>query len=258
MSVQISLTGLSFLVKNTDSNETHFFTENKFDGTRSPEEIELEIDTILSETDALQLPFTEVTLIYTNTIYTTVPASLFDESKASEYLKFNSKILANDFIAFDTVETQDLVVVYIPFVNINNYFFDRFGSFQYFHGTSIFLKKILSAEKYSIVSKFYMHVQEDQFDCISIKNGALQLCNTYSYKTPEDFIYYTLFCLEQLKLNPDSLSVFICGEIDENDANYKMLYTYIRNISFLKTESDLVIDGASQTTHKKFIIKNAL
>lgn len=257
LSVQISLTGLSFLVKNKSSNRTHFFIEKKFESTRTPEEIEVKIDTIISENEALQVPFSEITLIYTNTIYTTVPESLFDESKASEYLKFNSKILANDFIAFDTIDAHEIVVVYIPFVNINNYFFETYGSFQYFHGASIFLKKILTAEKYSIVPKFYIHVQEDQFDCISIKNGALQLCNTYSFKTPEDFIYYTLFCFEQLKLNPDTLSVFLCGDIEETDANYKMLYTYIRNLSFLKSESDIVIDGPSEAAHKKFIIKNA-
>src|SRR5690606_25090688 len=136
-------------------------------------------------------------VIYSTPIYSLVPASIFDETKASEYLKFNSKLLANDFMAHDILEDREIVVVYVPFMNINNFFFEKYGAFNYFHSTTVLLKTIFGAEKYSL-PKMYLHFQKNSFDCIVLKNGELQLCNTYSFKTPEDFIYYTLFCMEQL------------------------------------------------------------
>jgi hypothetical protein len=248
------LTGLSFLVINSETKAVHFFCEKKF--KRTPEELLSEIETVISETEALQQKFSDVTVIFTNKIYTVIPFSLFEESKVSEYLKFNSKILPSDFIAHDIIDNYDIAVVYVPYVNINNYFFDRFGSFQYYHGTSLFLKNVLDSERHSIIPKIYLHVQREQFDCIVVKNGDLQLCNTYSYKTPEDLVYYVLFCLEQLNLNPDTISLLLCGDIEENDANYKLLFTYVRNISFTTApqSANLVID--SEASHKNYLLKS--
>ena len=257
LSVQVSLTGLSFLVINLETKESLFFSEKSIGSGATPEELLQEIDTIIAENEILQSKFEEVVVIFSNNIYTTVPVSLFDETKASEYLKFNSKILSNDFIAHDIIESYDAVVVYIPLVNINNYFFERFGSFQYYHAVSIFLKEVLSASKHTIGPRMYLHVQEEQLDAIVLADGNLQLCNSFLFKTSEDFIYYVLFCLEQLKLNPDTIPVVLCGTIDTKDSNYEILYTYIRNISFVENVSDDNFQETSGVPRKNYLLKNA-
>lgn len=258
LSVQVSLTGLSFLVTDSDNKKSVFFSEEDFGGTRTPEEILIEIERVLDTSEALQYQFDDVSLIFANNIYSIIPNSLFDETKASEYLKFNSKILSNDYITHDSIENHDLVTVYVPYVNITNYFFDRFGTFQYFHSTSVLLKTILDHEKHTIVPKVYIHVQKDFFDCIIVRDGTLQLCNSYPYRTPEDFIYYILFCLEQLQLNPDTVNLYLCGNINENDDNYEILYNYIRNINFtdLPALDRMQID--TKDDHHHFILKNNL
>ena len=256
LSVQVSLTGLSFLVKSLDQ-EIIFFTEKNVGSGATAEELLLEIDTIIAENDALHLKFDEVIVLYSNNVYTTVPSSLFDETKASEYLKFNSKILANDFIAFDLIESNNLVVIYIPFVNINNYFFDRFGSFQYYHAVSIFLKDVLHSAKQSIGPKMCLNVQEEQLDAIILVDGSLQLCNSFLFKTSEDFIYYVLFCLEQLKLNPDTIPIILSGAIEKEDPNYEILYKYIRNISFVEGTSNRHSQLTMEASHKNYLLKNA-
>ena len=215
----------------------------------------MEIENLISENEILQQNFSDVSLIYSTAIYSLVPTILFDETKASEYLKFNSKILANDYIAHDVLETQGIVVVYVPFMNINNFFFEKYGSFNYYHSVSVMLKAILEKEKYSL-PKMYLHFQQNSFDCIVLKNGELQLCNTYGYKTAEDFIYYTLFCMEQLKLDPETLPVLLCGDIGKDDDTYKMAYTYIRNIEFVGADMNtLKIDGQEEA-HRFFTLKN--
>ena len=187
-------------------------------------------------------------------MYATVPLAIFEEPRASEYLKFNSKILSTDFIAHDIIDDQNIVVVYVPFVNINNYFFEKYGSFKYYHGVTSLLKIVLKNERHSIVPKMYLHLQGGMVDCVVIKDGNLQLCNTYSYRTPEDLIYYILFCMEQLKINPDTVPVFLCGNIEKDDAYYEILYTYIRTIQFVDNNSALTLE----TSHKNSLINNAL
>ena len=258
LSVQVSLTGLSFLVADLEMKVTHFFSEKTFPTPLSPEELLFEIDSSISNNDVLRASFSEVVVVYSTKMYTTVPLPLFEESRASEYLKFNAKILATDFIAHDIIAhdiiAQDnLVVVYVPFVNINNFFFEKYGSFQYYHGATALLKRIFKIEKYAIVPKMYLQVQHEQVDCVIVDDG-LRLCNTYSFKTPEDFIYYILFSLEQLKLSPESITVFLSGNIEKGDDNYQLLYTYIRTIKFVENIMSLTSDGS----HKDFLINNSL
>jgi len=232
LSVQVTLNGLSFLVTNSITKDAVFFLEKKEESLQSPEELLEILDYHLSSIEELKGDFEEVILLYATHLYTLVPLSLFDPSRASEYLKFNTKILPGDFIATDEVTEADAIVVYVPFVNLNNYMFDRFGSFKYFHTSTLLLEHILKAEKHNQEAKVYINIQQSSFDMIIVKKGIIKLINRYQFNTPEDLVYYVLFCFEQLKLNPDSVETILMGSIDKNDDNYALLFTYIRNISF--------------------------
>jgi hypothetical protein len=252
------LTGLSFLVSILDTKEVSFFLEKKFDSHYTPESVLFALEQIVAATPELQESFEQVTVIYATDVYSLVPASLFHETKASDYLKFNSKILANDFIANDVIENHEMVVVYVPYVNINNYLFDRFGSFQYYHATSILLKSILDVEKHTSGYKVFVHVLDNTFDLTVLQDGKLQLCNSYPYKTTEDFLYYILFCMEQLKLNPNSVETRVCGMITETDAIFEILYKYIRNVSFLQKDSQVKASSTYEGMQQHFLLNHHL
>lgn len=257
LSVQVSLTGLSFLVTKITSRNVVFIYEKRFESSNTPEELLDHIKQILSEHAELQLDFNDVTVIYATNLYSVVPTPLFDETKASDYLKFNSKILANDFIAYDVIEPNNITIVYVPFVNINNFFFDKYGSFQYFHSGTILLRSILNHEKNSINKKVYLHVLNDTFDIIIADNNSLELCNTHSFRTPEDFIYYILFTLEQLNLNPESIEIVLCGDINEEDDTYEILYHYIRHVSFFNSDHSLGYVFENELPHQNYLLKYA-
>jgi len=256
LSVQISMIGLSFLITNAETKEVVFFKEEPLNRPHTPEELQLVLERVLNTHNALEGPFTEVVVLFSTPICTVVPSTLFDANKAIEYLKFNSKILASDFVAYDEVMKQDTVVVYIPFVNINNLFFERFGAFKYYHTTSLLLKDVLETHKLSTTKEVFINVQSDFFTLIIMFNGKLHLCNSYSYKTPEDFIYYVLFCFEQLKLNPDSVRVTLSGSVSKNDTLYNLLYTYVRHIDFVKASKLNTLGTNSKEHHHHYILKS--
>ncbi|MCH9659831.1 MAG: DUF3822 family protein [Bacteroidetes bacterium] len=250
LSVQISLTGLSFLVSSENDEAIHF-VEKDFDQPNTPEELLAEIIEVLNLPE-FQQHYSRVSLVYSTNTYSAVPAAIFEEQKASEYLKFNTKILSNDFISHDVIDGYDLVIVYVPLININNYIFDRFGSFEYYHAVSLLLRQCLTAEKFALDTKVYLHIQRSQFECIIMKKGELLLCNSYPYTTPEDFIYYVLFCLEQLKINPDTVITLLCGAVTIEDPNYNMLYNYIRNVKFF---SPITTPLKQEATHEHLLHK---
>ena len=98
LSVQLSLSGLSFLVTNIETKEIYFFLEKKYKKPINPEELIVYLKSIFNENKELNDAFNEVATIYATSLYSLVPSNLFDASKTSEYLKFNSKILATDFL----------------------------------------------------------------------------------------------------------------------------------------------------------------
>ncbi len=105
--------------------------------------------------------------------------------------------------------------------------------------------------------KVFIHVSNEIFDFIVVKNGKLLICNSFLYKTPEDFIYYILFCFEQLKLNPDEVKTVLLGSINEEDDTYKILYKYVRNIEFLKSKQKIKL-SESDNTHHNFLLKSII
>lgn len=251
LSVQIALTGLSFLITSQDGTVINSF-QKSFKSKLTPEEVLIELRSLFKQEIALQGSFEKVKLVYHNSNYTLVPEVLFDESKLSEYLKFNTKILGNDHIVYDEIGNHELQVVYIPLVNINNYLFDRFGSFEFYHAASILLKSLLDKERHQQLTKAYVHVGSAQFDLVIVENGALQMCNSYLFETPEDFIYYILFAFEQLKINPDSVSTLLFGNINDQSDLYEIAYTYIRNVGLQNSSTE------DTATSNNFLLRHVL
>ena len=237
MSVQISLTGLSFLVTDANKSPLHY-KKIEFDYPIAAEELQWNLEKTIKESPELNQSHEKITVIHASNLYTVVPQSLFDESRASDFLKFNTKILTNDYVGFDTLSELGMVVVYLPFISANNYLFDTFGSFDYYHASTRLLDFILNKDKFETQPRAHLHIQKGYFDCIVVKNGKLELANSYSYKTPEDFIYFVLFCFEQLGLNPNEVETLVSGTIDMESPLYDILYTYIRNVYF--QENDLI------------------
>ena len=218
LSVQISLIGHSFLVKDVSLNTVLFSHSSTFSSATSPDEALIELTTTINKFSELQGSFDSITVVHQN--------------EAANYLKFNTKILPTDFIAFDNITNQEIVVVYVPYININNYIFETYGSFKYYHSSSIAIEESIKSSSFKKETTVFIDITEDTFFCTIISKGKLQLHNVYSYKTSEDFIYYTLFCFEQLQLDPNETPIVLSGAISKEDDLYKILFRYIRHITF--------------------------
>jgi len=193
LSIQLNLNGLSFFVLNTMDSEIEYLKSVCFENKQTPQALLDQLTHFFNSLEELQKQFRKVTIIHDNELATLVPKPLFDESNLVDYLKFNTKILKTDFITYDQLVIADIMVVYIPLVNINNFIFDRFGSFEYKHSATIILNRILTLEKNSNLLRMYLNIEETHFEIIVVENNKLKFYNRFEYNTKEDFIYYLLF-----------------------------------------------------------------
>ncbi|WP_439127448.1 DUF3822 family protein [Polaribacter sp.] len=239
LSIQFNLDGFSFCIHNPNTNEDVYFSEYSFVETlKTPEELLEKIKGIFKEDTILQKDFNEVQVIHQNNLNTLVPSSFFNENHLKTYLSTNIKTLATDFITFDEIKTLSTHNVYIPYVNINNYFFQHFGEFEYKHHTTAFIEKII---KLNIAKEqtMFVNVSKNSLDILVIENNKILLANSFSYNSKEDFIYYILFVAEQLNLNTNMFSLYFTGIITLESDIYKIAFNFIRNIYFLESNNPI-------------------
>ncbi len=259
LSIQIRLSGLSFCVLNRTTHTIELLDRILLDKKATPFELLNHLKTYIETHDAMRHNFDSVTCIYQNELATLVPNAIFDDSKLADYLKFNAKILQSDFISYDELILNDSANVYIPLVNINNYLFDTYGSFEYKHASSVFIETLLQRANTHADDALYININELSFEVICIQNQKLVLYNSFEYITKEDFIYYVLFTIEQLKLNPETVNTFLSGQIDDSDELFAIAYTYIRHVMFMDTSYSFKFDEAVITprSHDHFILLNS-
>ncbi len=243
LSIQVSLNGLSFCTVNTD-NEITSLEVDDFGVNLSPEQVLDKIKYLFDHNEHLKYDFESVQVIYQNELYTCVPKALFDSESLKEYLKYNIKVLENDFIAYDELDQHEINVVYIPYTNIYNFFFETFGSFTYKHSSTILIDNILSKEKNSETTSVIAHMNSISFDLIITQKGKLVLGNSYIYETPEDFLYYVMFATEQLRLNPEEFQLTFLGAISKNSPIYTIAHKYIRNVALGNRNNDIKISDS--------------
>jgi hypothetical protein len=232
LSIQVSLSGLSFCILHKDSNTITYIKHIAFENKVNPIELLDKLKHAFNSEEVLNETFSAVNVIHVNDLSSLVPKPLFNEDYLADYLKFNSKILKSDFITFDDISINDSVNVYVPYVNLNNFIYDQHGSFTYKHFSTVLIENILTLEKNAIDTKVYAHISQNHFEIVIVNNGELLIYNTFEYTTKEDFIYYLLFTTEQLQLNPETLHLVFIGDINKDDELYDISYQYIRNVSF--------------------------
>lgn len=259
LSIQVSLNGLSFCVADTVSQKLLLSDRVDFAFEKNPMDAKDELHKLFLKHDIENMQFDEVVTVHRNTLFALVPKSLFNADNLYEYLKFNTKILANDILAYDEVENHDLVIVYVPYVNINNYIYDLFGEFHYMHNGTVLLQSLMNNQTQNQETTCFVHVSKDQLDITVLNQRKLMLYNSFKYDTKEDFAYYLLFVLEQLELDPKTAIVKLFGDIEEDDATFKLCYDYIQHISiFAPSTQQLMKLGEPSTSSIDFTLINTI
>lgn len=239
LSIQVRLDGFSFFIQNLDTLAIEHYENHPFDRAIDPLGLTKKLEDLYIKSTILKQAFKKVSVVYINSLFTFVPKAVFNENSIADYLKFNIKILATDFIAYDILEEQDIVCVYIPYTNCNNLFFEYYGSFDYRHSMSLLVQNAVNLKnKPTKEPSLLVNIHKSSFEVVVYQNKKLLLANTFEFTSKEDFIYYLLFTMEQLSLEPETTQVQLVGNITKESSLYEMAYTYIREISISNKEQN--------------------
>ncbi|MEO9893789.1 DUF3822 family protein [Aurantibacter sp.] len=231
LSIQVSLNGLSFCIWDSIANSIISSENIVFQKELTPYAVQKELKAICEKYDIANKKFADIIVIHRNNLFSFVPKSLFDENELANYLKFNSKILANDHVAYDELENYEMCNVYVPFVNINNYIFELFGSFIYKHSATVMVESLMNNYSGNKNATCFAHITETQMELTIMENKKLLLYNSFDYVTKEDFMYYLLFTLEQLKMDTEKIVLKLFGAIEKHDDLFNLCTQYVKDVS---------------------------
>ena len=238
LSIQLSLNGFSFCVFNSH-NEITFKTSELSKVKFSEFELLKLIEEVFEKNIELNTEFTNVEVTYQNELFALVPKEIFQEEFKSNYLNYSVKTLATDFIEHEEIGHTGIINVYIPYVNLNNFLIDKVGEFSFQHSSGVLIQELLNKETNNLAEKVHVAVSHQYFELIVTKGDQLLLFNGFNYHTNEDVLYYILFCMEQLQLDPNHVQLDLLNEIDSDLFN--TIYTYVRNVNTSTTKSDELI-----------------
>ncbi len=228
LSVLISQDGLSFYIYHDQKVLDQWNTS--FERSMNPSLILDQVEQEFESNQVLSSTFENVTLFYNHDLFCLVPAALFQKNNAADYLKYNARLLKTDLISHEKVD--DVVMVYIAFENINNFFFEKVGSFDYYHYASQLLKfyKETALKDQNVIytdffdNKFYMSIYD---------SAKLQSLNLFPYDSREDALYYIMFGLQQHNLDPAKVQLIMHGT-DSFIKVEELLNAYVSNIKLEK------------------------
>ena len=198
LKINVSLNELTVILKSVSENTTIFSKNLKFLENSSTDVLLDKLKLCLEKLELRNV--LRVKLVVNNDLSVLVPNNMYDNDLKLSYLKFNSEVLENDKAEVDELIEIDAKNVYIPYANINNFLIDKFGSFEFYHYSTLLIQNIFNKIECSDCIHYYADAQQNFLNIIIFKGKSLIYSNSFNYKTKEDLLYYILFVSKQAKI----------------------------------------------------------
>ena len=164
---------------------------------------------------------------------TLVPSPLFIPDELEGFAQFNFPVDDQDKIFHGKLRNLDAYIVYTfpePLVSI---FSETLKQYKYFSHSGTFIESLLVLNKnQKNQTTVYVNVRKSFLDITILNNQKLLFFNTFKYTTKEDFIYFVIYVMEQLQLNPEEVELVPMGMIERNSGLFETIIKYVRNVRF--------------------------
>jgi len=232
--ILIGQESLQYCILDTEKNTFVALADCKMPSSpKTPETFYSDISQLISEDEILQKKYPSVIIGIDTAAHTLIPAPLFDSEHSKKYLEFNFGLIGNGKVTTDRLEEIDAYNVYAIPPGLLDVLQVNFREAAIFHRTSALIRAIHHHHKISSgLACLFLNVRDRFIDLISFEGVRLVYFNSYSCLSKEDMLYYTLYTLEQLKLSPDTVQIFISGMLDAGSDSHRLLEQYIRMVSF--------------------------
>ena len=232
LSVQVGNDGLTYCVFDIRNNRYIAFETYSFNGIHHHDQRLNAIHEIVLQNDTMNNLFKSVQVGIISERSTLIPNAVFEKGKEGSYLGFNLPEKKNETaLVYDMKSIPAKNIFSVPNDLITT-FKKYFPNVKFNHHSSPLIENLMTTYKNQTGKRIFVHVQLSHFEIIILDGKELIYYNSFRHQSSEDFIYYLLFVMEQVELNPETAELTLLGEVERNSALYSIVYNYVRNIKF--------------------------
>lgn len=231
--IQLSLEGFSFTIFDTLSSR---FLSLESQETGGPGDAALMTTLLKGCTtghDWLGRNYAGITVLFETSRSTLVPSPLYDPADQDLLAGFNFKVEDGMEILHDHLPNADAYLVYAIEGGLATVLQQLFPGHVLKCHASVLIEELLILNKnLPALKRMFVNVRGGWLDVVITEGRQLLFYNSFPYHSDQDFIYYVIFVIEQLNLNPEEIDLKLSGAIDRKSTLFDMAWKYIRNIQF--------------------------
>ncbi len=235
LSIRLSLDGFSFNILDIEKNRHLALISYLLQEISDYDDLRKEINNIFSQQYLLQRFYSRTYILFETNKSTLIPSALFNSNALQDYLRFNHFLHKDDEVHFDKLINLEACQIFAVPRIIRETFKEKYTKFRIVHYLSSLIENLLLQTKNQhIENSLFVNVRNSVFDLVYIDNSKLKFVNTFRYRTAEDFAYFTLYTMEQLKFNPEDTALICMGDFDKSSKLYEIAYKYVRRVHFIE------------------------
>lgn len=241
--IALSQKAIRFAVADTVRNKFVVLEDYELITVFTPLQMAEQLRLITTENPLLQEQhWNVVRASFSNLHFTLVPETLYDPAHQQDYLRLH--------IELNTL--QDVVLSYrhsgLEAINIFSVdavayktLQETFGRqrVQVVHQTSALIRSILHHTDRSPARQMCIFVERNLVTILVVSQSGLEFCNVFQYQSPEDFIYFIVFVMQEQKLNPEQETLLVWGDITHDSSLFHILQKYVRHVKLGKKPADV-------------------
>jgi hypothetical protein len=241
--IAISARAIRFAVADVERNKFVVLEDYELITVFTPLQVAEQLSLIAAQSPILQEQrWLEVRVSISNHYFTLVPETLFDPAHQEDYLRLHSDLdLQQQVILFNRTCGLEVVNIFamegVIYRMAQSLFPER--SVQFMHLTSSLIRSAMHQPERKDGRYMFLFVERNYVTILVVDQNGLQFCNVFHYFSPEDFIYFVIFVMQEQKMNPEQETITAWGDITHDSSLFNMLKKYIRQVRFGKRPADV-------------------
>lgn len=233
LSIRIAPDGFSFCTLDPVINKFIQIQHVQFDESKS---MIAQAEACFENYGKLNLPYKKTLILVPSLQSTLVPSAIYQEEEKDTWMTFTHSLeKKNNTIVASKIKLADAVHLFKIKNEIKELMNKQFQEPIFIHPHSPIIESNLSTNLTDGENKLlFLNIESNYVDILVFGNNNLQLCNTFSIKSSNDFIYFTLFVFEQMKISISNVSVIVSGRHPNFDEMLNHLRKYIKNVQSAK------------------------
>lgn len=226
---------LRVAVVDTDEKKCMVLEDYRFSGVLSRQDTISHLNAVLEGHLVLRAGYWgEVALIARTGGFSHIPQEYFDETQKASYLYFHPNNLENMDLYSYYHTNKGLYSIFQVEQEFVDWAKKSYPSkdIKVLHQADVFLESAFKEASSTYETSIFINIENRYMNMLILQGERILLYNRYYYQSPQDFVYFLLFAIDELQINIDTTQILLYGEISKDSGIFNLMQKYIKYVNF--------------------------